>query len=71
MANLSKDKQFLIVEDAEVEGALAIIRVSEISSITTDRNRNGCSIYANTLDGETVLVEAVESVLSIWDILNE
>ena len=64
--------EFLLLHDNESEGKLATVRKSIISSILPSKDYSeGSSIFTKLDDGETMILEAKESVEEIYNMLND
>lgn len=64
--------EFLLLHDNESEGKLAAVRKSIISSIIPSEDYSeGSAIFTKLDDGETMILEAKESVEKIYNILND
>lgn len=63
--------EFLLLHDNESEGKPAAIRKSIISSILPSEDYSeGSAIFTKLDDGETMILEAKESVKEIYNMLN-
>lgn len=63
--------EFLLLHDNESEGKPAAIRKSIISSILPSEDYSeGSAIFTKLDDGETIILEAKESVKEIYNMLN-
>ena len=64
--------EFLLLHDNESEGKLAAVRKSIISSIFLSEDYSkGSAIFTKDDDGETMILEAKESVEEIYNMLND
>lgn len=64
--------EFLLLHDNESEGKLAAVRKSIISSILPlEDYSEGSAIFTKLDDGETMILEAKESVEEIYNMLND
>ena len=64
--------EFLLLHDNESEGKLAAVRKSIISSILLSEDYSeGSAIFTKLDDGETMILEAKESVEEIYNMLND
>lgn len=64
--------EFLLLHDNESEGKPAIVRKSIISSVLPSRAYSkGSAIFTKDDDGETMTLEAKESVEEIYNMLND
>lgn len=64
--------EFLLLHDNESEGKLAAVRKSIISSILPSGDYSeGSAIFTKLDDGETMILEAKESVEEIYNMLND
>lgn len=63
--------KFLLLHDNESEGKLVAVRKSIISSILPSEDYSeGSAIFTKLNDGETMILEAKESVEEIYNMLN-
>lgn len=64
--------EFLLLHDNESGGKPAIVRKSIISSILPSEDYSkGSAIFTKDNDGETMILEAKESVEEIYNMLND
>ena len=64
--------EFLLLHDNESGGKPAIVRKSIISLILSSEDHSeGSAIFTIDDDGETVILEAKESVEEIYNMLND
>lgn len=64
--------EFLLLHDNESEEKLAAVRKSIISSILPSENYSeGSAVFTKLDDGETMILEAKESVEEIYNMLND
>ena len=64
--------EFLLLHDNESGGKPATVRKSIISSILpSEDNSEGSAIFTKDDDGETMILEAKESVEEIYNMLND
>ncbi len=64
--------EFLLLHDNESGGTPAIVRKSIISSIFLSEDYSkGSAIFTKDDDGETMILEAKESVEEIYNMLND
>ena len=64
--------KFLLLHDNESEGKLVAVRKSIISSILPSEDYSeGSAIFTKLNDGETMILEAKESVEEIYNMLND
>lgn len=64
--------EFLLLHDNESGGKLATVRKSIISSILPSEDYSkGSAIFTKDDDGETMILEAKESVEEIYNMLND
>lgn len=64
--------EFLLLHDNESGGKPAIVKKSIISSILPSENYSkGSAIFTKNDDGETIILEAKESVEEIYNMLND
>lgn len=64
--------EFLLLHDNESGGMPAIVRKSIITSIFLSEDYStGSAIFTKDGDGETMLLEAKESVEEIYNMLND
>lgn len=64
--------EFLLLHDNELGGKPATVRKSIISSILTSEDYSkGSAIFIKDDDGETMVLEAKESVEEIYNMLND
>lgn len=64
--------EFLLLHDNESGGKLAAVRKSIISSILPSEDYSeGSDIFTKDDDGETIILEAKESVEEIYNMLND
>lgn len=64
--------EFLLLHDNESEGKLAAVRKSIISSILPSEDYSeGSAVFTKDDDGETIILEAKESVEEIYNMLND
>lgn len=64
--------EFLLLHDNESGGKLAAVRKSIISSILPSADYSeGSAIFTKLDDGETMILEAKESVEKIYNMLND
>lgn len=64
--------EFLLLHDNESEGKLVAVRKSIISSILPSEDYSeGSAIFIKLDDGETMILEAKESVEEIYNTLND
>lgn len=64
--------EFLLLHGNESEGKLAAVRKSIISSILPSEDYSeGSTIFTRLDDGETMILEAKESVEEIYNMLND
>lgn len=63
--------EFLLLHDNESEGKLAAVRKSIISSVLPSEDYSeGSAIFTKLDDGESMILEAKESVEKIYNMLN-
>lgn len=64
--------EFLLLHNNDNDGKPAAIRKSIISSVlTTEAYSEGSAIFTKVDDGETMILEAKESVEEIYNMLND
>lgn len=64
--------EFLLLHDNESEGKLAAVRKSIISSILPSEDYSeGSAIFTKLDNGETIILEAKESVEEIYNMLKD
>lgn len=64
--------EFLLLHDNESEGKLATVRKSIISSVLPSEDYSkGSAIFTKLDDGETMILEAKESVEEIYNMLKD
>ena len=64
--------EFLLLHDNEKKGKLVAVRKSIISSILPSEDYSeGSAIFTKDDDGETMILEAKESVEEIYNMLND
>lgn len=64
--------EFLLLHDNESGGKLATVRKSIISLILPSEDYSeGSAIFTKDDDGETIILEAKESVEEIYNMLND
>lgn len=64
--------EFLLLHDNESRGKPATVRKSIISSISpSEYYSKGSAIFTKNDDGETIILEAKESVEEIYNMLND
>lgn len=64
--------EFLLLHGNESKGKLAAVRKSIISSILPSEDYSeGSTIFTRLDDGETMILEAKESVEEIYNMLND
>lgn len=64
--------KFLLLHDNESKGKLAAVRADNISSVMpSEEYPEGSSVYILTHDGESLVLEARESVEEIYSMLNK
>lgn len=66
--------KFLLLHDNDNEGKLAVVRADIITSVVETENydyERGSVIYTQCNEGESIVLEAKESVKEIYEMLNK